>query len=198
MESVGGIDFEGDDIIYNSEAGRGTFNVTDSGFVDINLASTTVTDPTLYLAIGRFGRLNMATGGLLNIGGGTDQDPRSRDVVIFNDGVISGSGRIQTGVFLNRYRGEVRVGPGERLVIDASAEFQFAAPVPGGNPASPNSPIAPLVNYGVIQVFGTQDVKAEIEFDRAPNEPTNNPIQPMRNERTVRPAAHRSPISTAG
>ena len=185
----GGIDFEGDDAFYNSEAGRGTLNVLDGGFVDVNLASSiTDPDPTIYTAIGRFGRINLGAGGLINIGGGTVQQARSRNVVLFNDGVIEGSGRIQTGVFDNRYRGEVRVGPGEHLIIDAEAEYTTPAPPPGGPPAVPAAPISPLVNYGVIQVFGTADIKAEIEFDRAPNQPGLNPIQPMRNERVIRPA----------
>jgi len=186
----GGIDFEGDDIEYNSEAGRGTLNVLDGALVDISTGSIPTgggSGQILYLANGRFGRIKLGTGGLINIGGGTLNEPRSRDMVFFNDGVIEGSGRIQTGVFDNRYLGEVRVGAGEKLVIDAEADYPSPAPPPGGNPAIPGSPISPLVNYGVIQVFGTSDSKAELEFDRAPNEQGLNPIQPMRNERVVRP-----------
>ena len=64
------------------------------------------------------------SGGLINIGGvtGDDNEARANSVQLINDGVIQGSGRIETGVFNNRYFGEVRVAAGETLVIDSSAD----------------------------------------------------------------------------
>jgi hypothetical protein len=45
-----------------------------------------------------------------------------------------------------------------------------------------------MVNYGVMQVFGTSDVvKAELEFERAPGD-LQNPAQPFINTRVARPS----------
>jgi T5SS/PEP-CTERM-associated repeat protein len=187
--TAGGIDFTGANTDYNSEAGRGTLNVLDSGLVNITLGPGNIdADAPLYLAVGRFGRINLGTSGLINIGNGTTIDPLSRHTVLMNDGVISGSGRIQTGVFDNRYLGEVRVGAGEKLIIDAASEYNANPPAPGDSSAFPDAPISPHVNYGVIQVFGTVDANAEIEFDRSPTDNSEGqPGQPMRNERVARP-----------
>jgi hypothetical protein len=132
------------------------------------------------LAVGRFGRIQM-DGGIINVGGSSDpggggnNNARSDTVQLINDGVITGTGHIFTGVFNNRYFGEVRVNAGQTLVIDSASDF-FGA-----------TPSQPLTNFGVIQVFGTVEQKAELEFDRAPNTPTA-PIQPFHNFRVPRPA----------
>src|SRR5699024_9840415 len=94
-----------------------------------------------------------------------------------NDGVISGGGRIETGIFRNRHLGEIRVGPAEKLVIDSGSEFRSDAP------AEP-----PLANWGVIEVLGTSDQPAELEIERAPATEMD-PIQPFRNLRIPRPMA---------
>ena len=166
-------DPEGDDVVYSSQVGRGTLYVQDGGIVNIRNAIG-VADPTttdLLLAIGRFGRVELA-GGLINIGGvppGTTDESRPDTVQVINDGVIAGSGRIDTGVFRNRYLGEVRVGAGETLIIDSSAQFSSGA-----------LDQDPLVNYGLIEVIGTEDLRAELEFIRAPDAPMN-PIRPFLN-----------------
>ena len=152
-------DPEGDGVLYSSAAGRGTLNVQAGAVVNlINALGIDANDPQLLLAIGRFGRIQM-DGGLINVGGVTgennDTEVRENSVQLINDGVISGSGRINTGVFNNRYFGEIRVGGGEKLLIDASADLS----------AGTGSPV--LTNYGVIQVLGTGDLRAELEFDRA-------------------------------
>ncbi len=180
-------DPEGDNVQYNSEAGRGTLHVQAGGLVNVvNAIDADPTDPDLLLAIGRFGRIQMS-GGSINVGGvtGDPNEARSDTVQLINDGVISGSGYIATGVFNNRYFGEVRVGAGETLVIDSSSDFTGVTSA------------HPLTNYGVMQVFGTVDLKAELEFDRAPATLLDT-IQPFRNLRVERPAGAPWPISTAG
>ena len=172
---------------YNSEAGRGTLYVQAGGLVNVvNAITADPDDPELLLAIGRFGRIEMS-GGLINVGGvtGEDNEARPNSVQLINDGVIAGNGRIETGVFNNRYFGEVRVGAGEILVIDSSSDFIGA------------DRLRALTNFGVMQVFGTVDAKAELEFDRAPDT-TLDPIQPFRNlPRRAASRRRRSPISSA-
>lgn len=171
-------DLEGDDTVYNSEAGRGTLYVQDGAFVNV-LSPLGTTDPTqdsLFLAVGRFGRVILSGNSLINVGEGTDDESRGDNNVVINDGVIQGNGRINTGVFRNRYLGEVRVGPNEHLIIDSSSDFR-----------DPGTDAAPLVNWGVMQAFGTQDAKADLEFERALDDPTF-PVQPFLNLRIDRPA----------
>lgn len=171
-------DPEGDNVVYGSQAGRGTLNVQSGATVNVlNALNADMNDPRLILAIGRFGRINMA-GGLINIGGNIDvtqtNEARANSVQLINDGIISGSGRIETGVFNNRYLGEVRIGAGQTLVVDSSSD------VTGINAS------LPLTNYGVMQVFGTDDARAELEFDRAPTTSVQ-PVQPFQNLRVARP-----------
>lgn len=157
----------------DGQAGRGTLRVAEGGLVTMHHAANADPDnDDLRLLIGRFGRVTLA-GGDIRIGDpGTTMDT----VQLVNDGVIAGSGRIYTGVFRNRYLGEIRVGPSEKLLVDSASEFRSDQDLP------------PLVNWGVIQVLGTRDQRAEIEFDRAPNAPSN-PVQPFRNLRVARPTA---------
>jgi hypothetical protein len=165
-------DPEGDNVEYNSEAGRGTLYVNEGGFVGLRQAI--MGDPEtdlLLLAIGRFGRVEL-NGGLISIGSGEAGETgqaREDTIQLLNDGVLRGSGRIETGVFVNRYFGETRVDANQKLVIDSASEFLANA-----------QNIQPLANYGLIQVIGTVDGRAEIEFERAPNTLTQ-PIQPFRN-----------------
>jgi hypothetical protein len=173
-----GFDLEGDDTTYNSEAGIGTLYVQDGALVNVrnSIGTTDPTEDDLFLAIGRFGRVILSNGGLINVGAGTVDESRSDSVVVMNDGIIQGSGTIVTGVFRNRYLGEVRVGPNDHLIINAASEFL------GGGMDDP-----PLANWGVMQVFGTIDNKAELEFERAPDDPAF-PVQPFLNLRIDRPA----------
>jgi T5SS/PEP-CTERM-associated repeat protein len=169
-------DPEGDNTKYNSEAGRGILNVQAGGLVNVvNSIGADPTEPDLLLAVGRFGRIQL-DGGLINVGGvtGEDNEARSSTVQLINDGVITGSGRIETGVFNNRYFGEVRVDAGQKLVIDSSSDFDGITSA------------LPLTNYGVMQVFGTVDAKAELEFDRAPST-LLDVVQPFQNLRVERP-----------
>jgi T5SS/PEP-CTERM-associated repeat protein len=183
LSTVG--DAEGDDTAYVSQMGRGTLYVNDGGQVQvrnaIGVASTDTTTP-LQLLIGHFGTVQL-NGGTIRIGnantsgggGSTDQGiPDSVQVV--NDGVITGTGRIETGGFRNRYFGEVRVNAGQSLVIDAGA--QFAAT--GGSSTVPE----PLINYGKINVLGTVDSPATLEFVRSPSAgaSTTTTVRPFINQ----------------
>ena len=173
-------DLEGDNSQYNSEFGQGALYVQAGGLVNVHSALG-VTDPSqndLLLAIGRFGRVEMS-GGLISVGtvDGENQQSRGENNQVVNDGVIAGTGRIETGIFRNRYLGQVRVGPGDDLVINASARFTDPLPGPG---AGPGSKLVPLSNYGLIEVIGTADMPAQLEFERAADAP-QNPVQPFLN-----------------
>jgi hypothetical protein len=170
--SVGDDALFGTNLEYNSEAGRGTLRVQAGGLVHIRPAiDAQADDDELRMLIGRFGRVEL-TGGQIQMGyPGTTMD----NVQILNDGVIEGGGRIDTGVFRNRHLGEVRVGPTEKLLIDSGSEFRNDAP------AEP-----PLANWGVIQVHGEGELRAELEIERAPNTDMD-PVQPFRNLRIPRP-----------
>jgi T5SS/PEP-CTERM-associated repeat protein len=170
-----GEDFDGDNVEYATDSGTGTLYVQDGGLVQLRPRLGVVgTDEDLILAIGRFGELNLS-GGTVLLGVGTDDGGPEDNTQLLNDGVITGGGFIQTGVFVNRYFGEVRVNPAQSLVIEASAEFL--------TPAQDNPPLA---NFGNIQVLGSGDLYAELEFERAPDTPLE-PIQPFLNLRVPRP-----------
>jgi hypothetical protein len=175
VASMPGEGVAGEDVVYDSSAGRGTLNVAEGGLVALRFAiDAEVDDDPLRLLIGRFGRLELNNGevtiGSGNLeGGGDEGDPRSDAIQILNDGVIRGGGRINTGVFRNRFFGEVRVDAGQKLIIDSSTD------IPSGTTAT-----APLVNWGLIQVIGTAEQRAELEIERAPNT-TLEPVQPFVN-----------------
>ncbi len=173
-----GLDFdpEGDQVLYSTSAGRGTLNIKNGGLVNILSSDPTKNPPDpLYFLNGKFGQVNMS-GGEINVGGlpGNPtqlQQGRDYQISLINDGLISGSGTITTGNFLNRYSGQVRVRAGEKLVIDAEADFSTTNP---NLPQIANLP-KPLTNYGRISVTGTVDSRAELEFVRfsSPPPPTN-------------------------
>src|SRR6185503_14402400 len=87
---------------------------------------------------------------------------KSDAIRVINDGVIKGYGEIDTGVFQNRYLGRVAVDPGKTLTIFANAQH-----VVDPNVTTPD----PLVNFGLIEVIGTNDFRAELDFERAPVTP---------------------------
>jgi hypothetical protein len=171
-------DLEGDNTLYGSQAGRGALYVKDGGLVEIHNASgvipgNTGTQTPLVMAIGRFGTVQLGGelgGGTIQIGsplgstnGGQNQaTPNS--VQLINDGLITGTGRINTGVFRNRYLGKVRVDPGQSLVIDSTADFSTVTGTTGQ--------IEPLSNYGTIEVLGNGQGQAQLEFVRSPSEST--------------------------
>jgi hypothetical protein len=151
---------------YNSTVGRGILRVNDGGLVSIRSAIDA--DPTtdqLRLLVGRFGRVEL-TNGFINVG---NPGFREDNIQLVNDGVITGGGRIDTGLFRNRYFGEIRVNSGQKLVVDSTSEWRTA------------TDSVPMVNWGLIEVVGTPEARAEIEFERAPNTPMD-PIQPFINQ----------------
>jgi T5SS/PEP-CTERM-associated repeat protein len=176
-----GGDLEWDNTVYGSQAGRGTLYVNDSGLVVVRNANGVNagggnTAPSLLMVVGRFGTVQLA-GGTIQIGsavgssGGQQNLPTPDTVQVINDGLITGTGRINTGVFRNRYLGVVRVDPGQSLVIDSASEFSTAG---GATPAEP------LTNYGKIEALGNSQMQAQLEFVRAPADATN-PVRPFIN-----------------
>ncbi|MCI0334691.1 MAG: PEP-CTERM sorting domain-containing protein [Planctomycetes bacterium] len=166
LEDVSGVNVQ-----YNSadgQAGRGTLNVGLGALVSVRAAIAADPDSDdLLLAIGRFGTVEF-TGGLMVVGSGTGTDSTPDKVQVRNDGVIKGSGRLETGVFRNRYFGQVRVDSGQSLVIDSSSEFVGSIDA------------YPLINFGLIEVIGTEEAPAELEFVRPPAA-TGNPLTPLIN-----------------
>jgi T5SS/PEP-CTERM-associated repeat protein len=152
---------EGDNLVYSQFNGKGTLTVADGALVTIlPLDSEEQSTQALMLAIGRRGKLELA-GGRLNVGANIGADPefgeRDDQMRIVNDGIITGDGYIDTGIFRNRYLGVMEVFSGQRMVINASAGF-----------ADPDEDAPPMVNWGVIRVLGNEDFRAELEFDRIP------------------------------
>jgi T5SS/PEP-CTERM-associated repeat protein len=174
-QGLGG-DIEGDNVIYNGndgQAGRGTLTVGIDALVEVRapITATTGVDEDLLLAIGRFGTVDMQ-GGLVVIGsgiGGQQSEPTPDEVQLLNDGLIQGFGRIETGVFRNRYFGQVRVGLGESLIIDSTSEFTNAT-----------LNAYPLSNFGLIELIGTLEQPAELEFVR-PQPAVGGPLSPFIN-----------------
>ncbi len=158
------IESEGDDTNYDSTVGRGTLNVRNGATVSIIPPVNNVLLADVDLAIGRFGRINLY-GGYISIG---NPGGRLDNIRLINDGIISGSGRIDTGVFRNRYLGEIRVSASQHLIIDSSSRFEN------------DTDDEPMLNFGKIEVFGTSDARAEFEIERAPNA-IDNPIRPFIN-----------------
>ena len=192
-ESIGmglDTDFEGDDVEYSNEAGRGTLIVENGGIVNVLFPADTdpQIDNDLLLAIGRFGRVKL-DGGYISIGAAdpTGEDARSANIQVINDGVIEGGGRIDTGVFRNRYLGQVRVGPAQSLLIDSSAEF---------DPDEIDE--EPLINFGLIEVIGTVDARAELEIIRGFEEPDIGGGAPLIRPFFNRPLPIRPPAAFDG
>jgi hypothetical protein len=165
----------GENVVYQSSTGRGTLNVSEGAIVVVRAAiDADVEDDPLRLVIGRFGRVELNNGfisvGSGNLeGGGGDGEARAGGIQLLNDGVIRGGGRIDTGVFRNRFFGEVRVDAGQKLLIDSSTDFTAGA-----------MNVEPLANWGLMQIIGTPEARAELEIERAPDI-LLDPIQPFRN-----------------
>jgi T5SS/PEP-CTERM-associated repeat protein len=172
---------EGDDVIYSDNIGHGTLNVGQGTFVNLIPPDPEALIRTLDLVIGRFGQVNM-TGGQITIGtniGDPLAGERSDLIRLLNDGEISGGGRIDTGIFRNRYLGELEVNINQKLIIDATAEFD-----------NPSQDGPPMINWGVIRVIGNHDFKAELDFERLPG---TDPLTRFLNLRlTTTPATGRA------
>lgn len=178
-------DLEGNDVNYTNEGHFDTLIVRNSGLVSI---ISPFSDPMAQVpdridfVVGWSGRVQLLDGtiellGVLqqNTPGGqvTQELDQGR---LINDGVISGSGSITTLQFRNRVLGEVSVSAGEKLSISASGEFPEPDPVVIPVPGPPDYP---LLNYGLIDVLGTETARAEIEFMRQTGTPPmpGDPLQ---------------------
>ena len=147
-------DFEGNDARYGANTGDGTLYIRNSGLVSISTPTQTgipTVDLETNMLIGRNGRLvfsegvTPATPGRLSVG---NANLRDENVLLINDGVISGNGRADTGIFRNRLLGEVHVGAGESLIISSESEFSSTV----GMLDDPDLETLPLLNWGLVDV----------------------------------------------
>jgi T5SS/PEP-CTERM-associated repeat protein len=160
----------GEDAQYDDTIGVGTLNVYDGALVTIRPAiDADPEEDELRLLIGRKGTVNL-NGGYINIGSPGQVDGRQDNIALVNDGVIIGGGRIDTGLFRNRFFGEIRVNAGQKLLVHATSEF-----------INPMQDLAPMINWGLIEVIGTPEARAEIEFERALTTTEGGPVQPFLN-----------------
>ncbi len=173
-------DLEGNQVQYFAGTGRGTLRVSNGALVSIvppalDESATDVPD-RLDLLVGHFGRIEL-DGGRMELLGAFDstnpQNPIQRLTRgrLINDGVVAGSGSISVLQFRNRVLGNVRVGAGQKLLVDATGVSTEVDNIP-----LPGEQEHPLSNYGVIDVLGTEDERAEIEFRRGPGV-TTAPIE---------------------
>ncbi len=173
-------DITGDTSLYTSKFGQGVLNVQNGAIVNVTdaVGTTDTTTNPLYLAVGHFGTINM-NGGFINVGelndtgGQSNSQSRGPNNQLVNDGVIQGTGTIQTGVFRNRHLGTVRVLAGQNLIISASSDFTT-----GSTPDQ-----LPLQNYGTIQALGNSQATATLEFSRANTGDTTRPVTRFQNFR---------------
>ncbi len=127
----------------------------------------------LNLAIGKVGTVQLNGGTIVvgNVNPNNSLEAKRDRIRVLNDGVITGSGRIETGMFDNRYLGRVTVNAGQTLTIAPSAapfSGEQAATTPPTNPTPPDGPVA---NYGLLEIIGTSQTRAELNFERAPDPP---------------------------
>jgi hypothetical protein len=186
---------DGAEVTYRSNVGSGTLTVTNGGLVSIvpppNMPTEGELAGNLFFAIGRRGRVQLE-GGRIEMQGGPDlsdnpnaPDPLVDNVRVINDGVIAGDGRIDAGSFNNRYYGQVRVSAGEKLVISAYTPFP-ADLLPTGELETGGHPY-PLANWGTIEVIGTAEARAELEFERAATVDPLRPLDPLINRPVFTP-----------
>jgi hypothetical protein len=174
-------DITGDTSLYTSKFGQGILNVQNGAIVNVASAvgTTDTTTNPLYFVVGHFGTINM-NGGLINIGelnttgGASNSQSRGPNNQLVNDGVIQGTGTIQTGVFRNRHLGTIRVLAGQNLIISASSEFTTGSIIPDQ---------LPLQNYGTIQALGSSQAYATLEFVRPNTGDTTRPVTRFQNFR---------------
>lgn len=160
INDAGNAAITGTNARYGADVGDATVTVRNQGRLSVqNLnsdGSITSNQLKTQLLIGRSGRLNLETGGRVEVGlaavAGNDSGDNDENVILINDGIISGSGRIDTGLFRNRHLGEIRVKSEDVLLINSTSNL-------GDADTGPQS--APLVNYGLIQVH-----EGELELTR--------------------------------
>src|SRR5262249_32622093 len=176
-------DIAGLNVNYAPNVGHGTLNVTNNGLVSVvappsNDTASPVPPNRLDIVIGRFGTLNLGTGGRVEIQGvntapqaGGPTTPILRKGRIINDGTITGGGTIDVLQFRNRVLGEMHVAAGQTLQVNTTGPF---------DPTATNPPDEyPLSNFGLIDALGTTDARSEIDFDYGPAQP-GPPVVPAR------------------
>ncbi len=160
---------EGDNVTYSNSVGRGTLNITQGGSVEVVPLDDEQISLPLEVISGRYGKIVMDYG-TLSIGGNIGTDPQSSEpndqIRLFNDGKISGDGEITTGVFYNRYYGEMEVGINQHMIVNALSQF-----------TNPSLQLYPWVNWGVIRVIGNHDYQAELDFERSTMDGLASPFQ---------------------
>jgi hypothetical protein len=163
---------KGTNVNYDSDVGKGTLVVSNGGKVTLTNPDPLDVNAEVQFLIGGRGRLELH-GGTVVVGTpviGNPPERRPDTVVLVNDGVITGSGLIETGVFRNRYYGKVLVNPGEHLTIASTSQF-----------VEVSLDFPPLNNWGIIEVNGGE---FEIQRANAPNPAPNGEIlQPFVNLR---------------
>jgi len=163
-------DLEGDEVEYASDVGRGTLNISNGGLVSIitpPLEENATNVPIrLDLLVGRFGHVNLDGGRIELLGAFNTSSPQNptqnlENGRLINDGTVEGNGSISVLQFRNRVLGDVLVGPGQQLLIEASGAYDEADNIPDNS-----EPEYPMTNYGLIEVVGTETARAEIQFER--------------------------------
>jgi hypothetical protein len=149
---------------YVSNAGHGTLNVNNGAVVAINLQGpNSQSAMPLDMLIGQYGTINL-NGGSIEVNNQLSNDPINpiqelQFVRTINDGLITGSGTITTGQFDNRSLGRIRVNAGQTLLINSTSQFT------ANDLATPFRET--MQNYGLIEVLGTDQARAELEFQRS-------------------------------
>jgi T5SS/PEP-CTERM-associated repeat protein len=177
------LESEGDNLIYENDIGIGTLIVADDALVNLIPIDPIDEIQTLTLAIGRLGTVVLEDG-RINVGaliGDPDSAIRNDQMRVVNDGTIRGGGRIDTGIFRNRFLGIVEVGIGEHLIINSGSEFEDVG-----------TDAAPLINWGVIRVFGNRDFQAEFEVERTAEVLGSLPAPFQNRQLTIAPLAGRA------
>jgi PEP-CTERM motif len=176
-------DIAGGTVQYQGNAGRGALNVSNGG--SVNLVPPTIltgtTNLDLDVLVGLYGSIRLS-GGTIQIANGTISTAGGNGVPslttyrLLNDGNVGGSGAISVGQFRNRALGQVHVAAAEKLVVNSTGQF-----------FNPLNDEELLSNYGLIDVLGTEQNRAEINFNYTPNNVTgiNALTRPFINFRPV-------------
>jgi T5SS/PEP-CTERM-associated repeat protein len=164
-------DLAGSTVQYPGNAGHGTLTVSNGGLVNV-IPPTILTGTTnldLDVMVGLYGQINL-NGGTIHIdngsftqGSGSTAIPAIKTYRLLNDGMVSGSGTLSVGQFLNRSLGQVHVAASQTLVVNSTGSF--------ANPAQDQELMS---NYGLIDVLGTEQNRAEIDFNYTPSNVTGN------------------------
>jgi hypothetical protein len=165
-------DLEGNAAVYGSGVGQGKLTVSNGALVSVvapPLETNGNNAPNrLDIYVGKEGRIELETGGRIELIGALDgqttpQNP-TQEVIrgrLINDGYVGGDGSVTTLQLRNRVLGRIQVNADEKLRFTATGAYDEVDNVP-----LPDELEYPLSNYGVVDVFGTETARAEIEFVR--------------------------------